>query len=176
MPTTADPGAFALAVAGLFVVAILRGQATYWLARLVVQGTAHVNEHSASWRRRFAGWVTGPRVGAGRALLGRWGLPLVTLCYLTVGLQTIVLAAAGALRIGWPRFTLAQLPGALAWALIYSTVGFAAWEALIGAALSSPLVLAGIAALGTVVLVTVLIGRRRSGDRVGADSSGQHRN
>ena len=146
-----DPRMFAIAWASLLVIGMARGQGTYWIARLAATGTSRVGEHSGAWRRRVAAWLTGPKVAAGRNALGRWGLPLITLCYLTVGLQTVVLASAGVLRIGWLRFTLAQLPGAAAWALIYSTIGFAAWEAALGAAVSSPLGLALVLAVATVV-------------------------
>lgn len=163
MTPITDPRAFALAVASLFGIALARGQATYWIARAVARGAGSVGEHSPAWRRRVAAWLGGRRAATGRALLGRWGLPLVTLCYLTLGLQTIVLAAAGFLRVGWPRFTLAQLPGALAWALIYSTIGFAAFEAAVAAAAGSPVgvaVLLAIVALLALVIVRQLRRRR----------------
>ena len=69
--------------------------------------------------------------------LDRFGWPLVPLAYLTVGVQSAVMAAAGILRMRWALFTVAQVPGAVAWALIYTTIGFAAWEALIGQAVGS---------------------------------------
>ena len=61
--------------------------------------------------------------------MNRWGLAAVPLCYLTVGVQTLVLAAAGVTRVRWWHFTIAQVPGVLAWATIYSTIGFAVWAA-----------------------------------------------
>ncbi|SMO43710.1 membrane protein DedA, SNARE-associated domain [Propioniciclava tarda] len=160
VPTTTQPTAFWIALAGLFAIAMLRGQGTYWLARLVAHGSTRVTENSRPWRLRVAAWLDGPRVAVGRRLLGRWGLPLITICYLTVGLQTIILASAGLLRVGWVRFTLAQLPGAIAWAWIYSTIGIAAFEALLGAAISSPLGIAVIAAVAVVVIATIVVRRR----------------
>ena len=160
VPPTTQPTAFWIALAGLFAIAMLRGQGTYWLARLVAHGSTRVTENSRPWRLRVAAWLDGPRVAVGRRLLGRWGLPLITICYLTLGLQTIILASAGLLRVGWVRFTLAQLPGAIAWAWIYSTIGIAAFEALLGAAISSPLGIAVIAAVAVVVIATIVVRRR----------------
>lgn len=152
--------AFAITLASLFAIGFLRGQGTYWMARLAAQGIAHTSERSSARRQRLAAWLTGPRVAAGRRLLSRWGLPLVTICYLTLGLQTIVLASAGFVRLGWVRFTLAQIPGAIAWAVIYATIGIAAWEAAVGAAASSPWGIAAIVAIVGVVVATVIVRRR----------------
>ena len=159
MPTWITSLPFAAALGALFVIGLGRGQATYWIARLAVQGTASVTAGSHPGRRRLAAWLTGPRIQQGRVLLGRWGLPLVSPCYLTVGMQTIVLAASGVLRIGWPRFTLAQVPGSAAGALIYATIGFAAWEAAIGAAASSPLGLAIGATVAVMVVASIAVSR-----------------
>lgn len=158
MPTWLAQAPFG-AIAVLFGIALARGQATYWLARLAVRGATGSGDDVARWRLRARAWLAGRRVAAARAALGRWGLPLITLCYFTVGLQTMVLSAAGVLRIGWPRFTLAQAPGALAWACIYATIGLAAWEAAIGAAASSPLGIALLLSLAA-LLVGTLIARR----------------
>ena len=48
-----------------------------------------------------------------------------------MGLQTAVLAAAGLVRIQWWKFSVAQIPGAMAWATIYSGVGLAGWSAIL---------------------------------------------
>jgi len=124
------------AFTALYLVATPRGQATYWLARLV---TEQADRRIGRGHRRGIGgglaavrrWLEGESVARGRRAVRRWGLPAVPLCYLTVGFQTLVLAAAGVLRVRWIAFTLAQLPGALAWAAIYTTIGWAAWEALV---------------------------------------------
>lgn len=146
----------------LYAGATIRGQAVYWLARWATERTIGSGEVSP-WRMKVRDWLAGDRVARGRDALQRWGLPVIPLSYLTVGFQTLVHAAAGVLRVRWLPFTLVQIPGALAWGFIYSTVGFAAWEAAIGAAAASP---AGIAVIGlAVVLVGTLVFRRLGGDR-----------
>lgn len=122
---------FAAAWALLFVVGLLRGQGTYWLGR-GASGAATRVGGGGRWARLQA-WLNGDSTRAGRAVVHRVGLIAVPLCYLTVGLQTAILVAAGLVRIPWLRFTLAQLPGVAAWATIYSTIGFAGWLAAVAA-------------------------------------------
>jgi membrane protein DedA with SNARE-associated domain len=120
------------AFTALYLVATLRGQATYWLARLVTeQADRRIGRRHGGRLAAVRRWLEGESVARGRRAIRRWGLPAVPLCYLTVGFQTLVLAAAGVLRVRWVAFTLAQLPGALAWAAIYTTIGWAAWQALL---------------------------------------------
>lgn len=129
-----DAYPFAAALAFLFAVAMLRGQATYGIARIVTEQALRHTRPNSGWLAAVHRWLDGDAAGRGRAVVERWGMVAVAACYLTVGFQTLVLAGAGAVRMRWLRFTLAQLPGALAWALIYATVGFAVWSAVIGAA------------------------------------------
>lgn len=118
---------FGLALAFLFALAMLRGQATYWLARAAtVQALQHTNP-TRGWPARLHRWLTSEPMQRGRGTVQRRGAWAVAVCYLTVGLQTIVLASAGVLRMRWLPFSLSQSVGSLAWALIYSTVGFAFW-------------------------------------------------
>jgi membrane protein DedA with SNARE-associated domain len=108
-------------------------------------------------------WLTGDALDRGRGIVQRWGVAAVPLCYLTVGVQTVVLASAGVIRMPWPRFTLAQSLGALAWAAIYSTVGFAVWAGLARAAVTGgPWPAVGLVLL--VVVLTVVTWRRYRSD------------
>lgn len=150
---------FWVALLGLSAIAMARGQATYWIARLVTEQALRRVRPAEGWQARVHAWLQGEGIAHGRRSIERWGLVVVPLCYLTVGFQTVVLAAAGVLRITWLRFSLAQLPGALAWGLIYTTIGFAAWEAILLAAAGSPWALAGLIAL-LVVLAATLVSRR----------------
>lgn len=145
---------FSLALAFLFLIAMLRGQATYWLTRTVTEQTLRRTRPPTGWRARVHAWLSSTTMGRGRDAVQRYGILAVPLCYVTVGFQTVVLASAGVLRIRWLRFTLAQSVGALAWGLIYSTIGFAFWAAFFEAALTG-----GVGAVvGVAAVVIVAVG------------------
>lgn len=153
---------FVVALVLLTAVALLRGQATYWVARVVTEQTLRRTAPTTGWRAGVHAWLAGEGVARGRASLQRWGLVMVPLCYLTVGFQTLVLAAAGMVGVRWLPFTLAQLPGAAAWGLIYSTIGFAVWGAALSALAGQPLALAALGAGVLVVVATLVLRRRRA--------------
>ncbi len=157
MPSWYEGKPFGVTVAVLFCIVLLRAQGTYWLGRGVRAGVLHT---------RLAAKVTGPRTTRATVALQRWGPPLVTLSFLTVGVQTVVNAAAGLIRMPFLRYTIAMLIGCLAWALIFATVGIAAVEGSIALAARSPLALAAVVLLllGGVALWFVLRRRRRSHD------------
>ncbi|MEE6295126.1 DedA family protein [Georgenia wangjunii] len=144
----------------LFLGAMMRGQGTYWLGRIATVQALRRTHPTGGWRLRAHEALNGHGTQRGVEAIRRWGLVVVPVAYLTVGFQTMVMAGAGVLRIGWPRFTLAQVPGALAWAAIYSTIGFAVWNAALAAAAGSPWALAGFVAIA-VVVATLLTRRRR---------------
>ncbi|MBW8173861.1 hypothetical protein K0651_12460 [Ornithinimicrobium sp. Arc0846-15] len=145
----------ALAFGVLFMVAILRGQATYWIARSITEQALRHTAPPEGWRADVHAWLQGEGLSRGRALIQRWGLVAVPLCYLTVGFQTLVLAAAGVMRLRWAWFTLVQVPGSIAWATIYTTIGFAVWRAGLAAAAGSPW---GIAVVLVIVVVLIATG------------------
>jgi membrane protein DedA with SNARE-associated domain len=153
---------FWVTLALLFAVALLRGQATYGLARWLTHQTLRHTHPTGGWAAATHRWLNGEGTARGRAALQRWGLVVVPLSYLTVGFQTLVLTAAGVTRIRWAWFTLAQLPGAMAWALIYATIGFAVWQAGLAAAAGSPLALVAFAAIALVYAATLVSRRRRA--------------
>ena len=55
---------------------------------------------------------------------------MVSLCFLTVGFQTMVLLASGGLRMPLRKFLPALAVGSVLWALLYGTVGFVGFHAL----------------------------------------------
>ena len=162
---------FAVTYAALLAIVLARGQATYWVARGIAGGAVSVTRGAAPGRRaRLRARLTGPSLARGRDALDRFGLVVVPAAHLTVGLQTVVLAAAGFTRVPWVRFACAQLLGGLAWAAIYTTVGFAVSGAVIARALGSPW---GLAALGAVVLaLAAVLARGRAGAARRADPGG----
>ena len=152
MPSWLEGKPFAITFAVLFGIVLLRAQATYWLGRGVTAGVLH---------SRWAYRISGPRTTKAIASLNRYGPPLVTVSFLTIGFQTVVNAAAGLIRMPWVRYTIAMLIGCVAWALIYATVGFAAVEAGIALATHSPWMLVAVVLLVVAVVVAIVIARRR---------------
>lgn len=140
---------FALAFGFLTFIAMARGQATYWLARYVTEQALRRTSPTTGWKAKVHDWLSSDAVDRGRHAVQRCGIAAVPLAYLTIGVQTVILASAGVIRMNWLRFTVAQLFGAMAWGLIYSTIGFAMWAAFFETAMSDRRVL--------VVLATVLV-------------------
>lgn len=127
MPDWLEGRPFLITAAILFGIVLLRAQATYWAGRGAANGMR---------RTRLGERMAGPRMTRATAALNRWGLPVITVSFITVGFQTVVNAAAGLTRMRWGRYTVAMLPGCIAWSIIYATVGFAAitaWMSLHGA-------------------------------------------
>ncbi len=157
MPSFLDDLPFWPLVATLLVIVFCRAQATYWLARLAVSGAS---------RSRWGRWLDSAAVRRGSALLDRFGLPVVSVSFLTVGLQTVLNAAAGLARVPWWRYTVAMLIGCVAWALVYATVGLALFWAVLAAFAGSPW---GVVAIALVVAaggVGWVVLRRRRGSSV----------
>lgn len=144
-----------------FFGAMLRGQATYWLARIITEQSLKRTHPSHGWRKSLHDWLQGDSVARGARFIRRFGVAAVPFAYLTVGLQTLIIAAAGVMRINILAFTLAQIPGALAWATIYTTVGFAVWGAVFGALQGNPVFIVFLALLVVAVVVAVVLKRRR---------------
>ncbi|WP_434080591.1 DedA family protein [Sanguibacter sp. Z1732] len=122
----------------LFLMAMARGQMMYWIGRIPTEQALKRTAPTTGWRARAHRWLSDGGADAGVRSIQRWGLPVVSFCYVTVGFQSLVQAAAGMLRIPLLWYILAQIPGSLAWAAIYSTIGFGLWAAIIAAAAGSP--------------------------------------
>lgn len=183
MPAFLQDRPLAVVFGVLFAAAMIRGQVIYGLARWAVEradralldgapgapGAPGASDGPAAGRRAaLTRRLHGPGVASGAAFLRRWGVLAVPLAHLTVGFQTLVLLAAGAVRMSWVRFTAAQTPGAVAWATIYSTIGWAAWEALLASStgeLPFGVALLGLAAIALLIGATVLASGRAAGRR-----------
>ena len=162
MPDWVSSGPLPVAVAFLFVVVFCRAQATYWLGRGVAAGLL---------RSRWAKVFTGPRATRAATSIDRWGLPIITVSFLTVGFQSAVNGAAGVMRMPWHRYTFAMLPGCVMWAVVYALGGLAAFRAAGALAARSPWALAGaVLVLTGVVLALALRHRRRREVRESVDA------
>jgi membrane protein DedA with SNARE-associated domain len=133
---------FGWAYLTLFVIVMLRANATYWVGRLVVgrgRRSARLQQLLDSRAMVFA-----------ERFIKRWGALAVPLSFLTIGVQTAVNMSAGALRMPLTRYLPAVTLGGLMWALVYSTIGFAALYAVLFGLAGSPWALV---ALGVAVAV-----------------------
>jgi len=142
---------FAWAWLTLFGIVLLRAGATYALGRLVAAGVV----------RR---WQPGPRARSAVDQAHRWGPPVVAASFLTVGAQSAVNAAAGLAGMPVPRYLLGLVPGAAVWATVWSTVGFAAFYAVVELGDGRPGSLA-VATVAVVVLAALVVVAGRSGRR-----------
>lgn len=137
--------------AGLFCIVFMRASATYAIGRGLIAGMAHT---------RFASKMQGPRYQRATQLVGRYGAPVVAICFLTVGFQTLVLLAAGGLRMALSRFIPALVVGSILWALLYGTVGFVGFELWLALYHFSPLLAIGGTAAVVVAVVGLVLWRR----------------
>lgn len=112
---------FPIIVAVLFVIVMLRSNATYWAGRLAANGAQ---------RTRVAAWMESAGYRRAVERINRWGAPAVSVSFLTIGVQTLVNLAAGATRMPLIRYVPATIVGSIAWALLYGTIGFVGFEAL----------------------------------------------
>ncbi|GIG36755.1 DedA family protein [Cellulomonas pakistanensis] len=115
----------------------------------------------AAARARVHRLMSLPTARRGLALVHRFGPFAVTLAYLTVGVQTAVFVGSGLLRMPYPRFLAASIPGSVAWAFIWGTVGLGAVWAAVRLATASPWGLAAVL-LAVAALVTWAVVRRRA--------------
>ncbi|MCS4484198.1 hypothetical protein NXS08_01655 [Gleimia sp. 6138-11-ORH1] len=123
VPQFISEGPFPILVAFLTGVVFFRSQGTYWLARLVTTGVIIGSTNSKNlFIQRTHRWLEGASVQHGVDMVDRWGLIVIPLSFLTIGIQTIIHAGAGVVKLNWLLYTLTAIPGYLAWAFLYATV------------------------------------------------------
>ncbi|MEX0913659.1 MAG: hypothetical protein WDZ57_01780 [Demequina sp.] len=144
----------------LFVV-FFRAQGTYWTGRWVRHGAAKVTSDPTAHPRlsRMTVKFSGPGMVRARNFLERWGFIGIPVSFFTVGFQTMVNATAGYTRMRWDLYTLAMLPGCVAWATMYGLLSVS----LVEAWRRSPWVFVGVI-VGLVVAAWIATRLRRSGD------------
>lgn len=112
---------FPIIVGALFVIVMTRANGTYWVGRFINRGASRTRAHSLLASRGYQRAVD---------RIHRWGAPVVTASFLTVGVQTMINVAAGAIRMPLRRYLPAVTLGCIIWAFIYGTVGFIGFRAL----------------------------------------------
>jgi len=143
---------YPVAVAALFLIALARGNATYWLGRAAQAGAR---------RTRARRLIESPGFERAGRVLNRWGPPVVSVSFLTVGFQTLINLAAGVSRMPLRRYLPAVGVGALLWALLYATVGFVAFAAWFKLYELSPALAVVVAVLLVVALVVFILSQLR---------------
>lgn len=143
---------FPVAVALLAVIGFLRANATYWLARAARTGAGQTGVKALFGS---VGYARAERVVA------RWGAPAVTLCFLTVGVQTMINLVAGATRMPLRSHLPAVGLGSIIWGTLYATVGAVTWRAARALYAYDP-VLAVLAVLVVAGVVTFVVLRLRA--------------
>lgn len=135
-----DGWPYPAAVATLFVIVMVRANATYWLGRAAYAGAG---------RTRIRRVLQSPGYRRAQRLIRRWGAPVITISFLTVGFQTLVNAAAGATRMPLRRYLPAMTLGCILWAFLYATVGLATFTAWLKLYRLSP--------VGAIVVLALLV-------------------
>ena len=160
MDPTTWQAPFAVVVGALFVIVMLRANATYWLGRAIVAGTG---------RSRWARVLNSRPYAVGAGWINRWGAPAVALSFLTVGVQTMVNLSAGVARMPLRRYLPSVAVGSVVWAFLYGTVGFAGFIAVKRLWELNPAITVG---AGVLILAVICIVVTRS--RVEAIASAEH--
>ncbi|GAA1082570.1 DedA family protein [Nocardiopsis composta] len=143
---------FWIVYSALFGIVFARTQATYWIGRGLGAGV-----HRSRWGSRL-----GARLERAERLIDRFGPPVVTVAYVTVGVQTAIHLVAGAMRMSFPRYLAAMIPGCAIWAAIYSLGGLAVIAVWWNVFLRSPALAAVLALLLAAGAATAIaLARRR---------------
>ncbi|MGO4382970.1 DedA family protein [Specibacter sp. RAF43] len=143
---------FVWAFGVLFVIVMVRSNATYWAGRGIAAGGR---------RTALVRYLDSPSVRRAEKAIARWGAPAVAVSFLTIGFQTAVNAAAGLGRMPLRRYLPATVVGSIMWAAIYATIGLAAFDAAIAAAAGSPGAGVALAVMAAVALAAGWCLRRR---------------
>lgn len=156
------PESWPFAAVYLFFVfgAAVRSSCTYALGRYARLITLGIKNPRSRLGTRALSLAHRAADSKGAKLVARYGSVAIPFAFLTIGLQTLIIASAGIAGITWRVFILSAIPGWLAWATIYTTIGLAAWKALVLAAAGSPVGIALIS-LATLTLIAFIVIRSR---------------
>ena len=94
-----------------------------WARKGAATLAAEPDRHPRLARIELTSSGPGCRTAPG-AYLERWGFIGIPASFLTVGFQTMVNAAAGFIRMRWDLYTVAMIPGCIAWAASTRVVAF----------------------------------------------------
>ena len=146
-----DGAPYAITFVFFFCLAFARGNATYWMGRGIAKGVEHT---------RFERHLHGPVYLRAQRFIARWGMLAVPLSFLTVGIQSAVNASAGVSRMPVRRYLPAVAVRAIAWALLYTTIGMAVFYAWL--ALGWPWLVGGALVIALAAAVIIRMRKRRT--------------
>ena len=151
-PLSWDNAPLMAVVGALWVIVMLRANATYWLGRAIAKGTSKTRLKEVMESKHYA---------TAQRWLNRWGAPAVTVSFLTIGIQTMVNMGAGMLRMPLRRYLPAVAIGCVLWAFMYGTIGFIGFVAVEQLWAFSPAltIVLGVLLVGTIVGY-IMVGRR----------------
>ncbi|WP_017605349.1 DedA family protein [Nocardiopsis alkaliphila] len=145
---------FWVVYATLLVVIMLRAPATHLLGRGVGAGA----------NRGRLGERLGPKLETAKQRIDRYGAPVVTLSFLTIGMQTAVHFASGTVRMRLPVYLTATFVGGLIWAGLWGTVISGLGGTWLVLFLDSPWTAVGVVVVAVLIVgLLVLRHRRRDG-------------
>lgn len=144
---------WAVVALALFGIVMLRANATYWLGRAI--GTSAARWPRAQRLMSSTGYAKVVR------WISRWGAPVVSVSFLTIGVQTMVNLAAGATGMKQRHYLPAVTVGCVLWALIYSTVGFVGFRAFSALHDRSPLAAWAVVGIAAVAFAAFVITRTK---------------
>jgi membrane protein DedA with SNARE-associated domain len=168
----------AAALIVLFLFALARSHATYWAGRGVVRGaqTVHETDRGFAWWRNMIthleAWTNTKAAQRGLDLVRGWGPIAVSFAFLTFGLQIAIFASAGLIGMRYAKFTIASIPGAIAWAIVWASVGLGAIWGAIKLFAASPILFTIV--VGLIALLIAWWIRRRLIRRAARRSPGAH--
>lgn len=117
MQTWLESLSLGAAIPFFWAVAIIRTSAVYAVGRGALGGARRLH--------RIRRLMQTPLYRRAEGAVHRWGVLAVPVCFLTVGLQTVVILATAVTGMPLRRWIPAMLAGTLLWGVIYGTVGMA---------------------------------------------------
>ena len=99
------------------------GLIAFWLGKLSYHGIL-----KTKWGKKLE---KNSETSAGILAIQKMGWPIIPLSFLTVGFQTAVQFGAGLTNWSWYKYTLAAIPGYLAWGFIYASGGLSLFRSLV---------------------------------------------
>lgn len=148
---------FDVIVGALFVIVMCRANATYWVGRMLQRTARHTH---------VARLMETPGYERAVRQLNRWGPPVVSLSFVTIGFQTLVNLAAGATKMPQRNYLPAVTVGCMVWALMYGTLGYVGFESLALLWARNPALAVVVIGVGGSALTAFILWRIRASRKV----------